>query len=223
MIGPRARIRAYLWHPKRRFGSVVRERYGYLGPDVLDALFANYKMAMSVDLVARLDRLCRELRPRLVVEFGSGVSTIAMQAALAGTGGRLVTVEESIEWLSWTAGRIRDRDGLLFVACEEPAGPHEALGAILGSSRRADLLVVDGPSRGNRFTGAAFQVYDVLAGPETVWAIDDTHRPENDEAAARIAARMSLRKLDYGDPVGSERRFAILVPNGVDGAAVDGG
>jgi hypothetical protein len=222
MIGPRARIRAYRWDPKRRFGSAVRERYGYLGPDVLDALFANYKMAMSVDLVARLDRLCRGLRPRLVIEFGSGVSTIAMQAALSGTGGRLVTVEESVDWLCRTAGRIRDRDGLVFVACEEPSGPYEALAAIVGPSRHADLLVVDGPSRGNRFTDAAFQVYDALAGPGTVWAIDDTHRPDNDEAAALIAGRMSLRKLDYGDPIGSERRFALLVPHGVDEAALEG-
>jgi hypothetical protein len=212
MIRPRARLRAYRWHPKRRYGPAVRERYGYLGEAVLEALFANYKMAMSVDLIARLDRLCRDLRPQLVVEFGSGVSTIAMQAALAGTGATLVSVEESIEWLERTARGIATREGLVLVACEDRHGPHAALARIVGPARRADLLVVDGPSGGRRFTDEAFGLFDTLAGPKTVWAIDDTHRPENDEAAARLARRLGARKLDYDDPLEGDRRFTFLVP-----------
>jgi predicted O-methyltransferase YrrM len=211
--GPRSLLYGYRRNPRRRLGALVADRYSALDATVVEAFFDNFGMAMSLELVAVLDRLCRQLRPRLVVEFGSGVSTVAMQEALAETDAVLVTIDQSVEWLEQAARRIRDPDGVLFVAAEAGDGlGYRALAEMLAPRRAADLLVVDGPAFADRFTADALEIIVRFAGPTTVWAIDDTHRPENEAAAEQLAETFSLRKRDYDDPIYDGSRFSLLFP-----------
>jgi len=52
-----------------------------------------------------------------------------------------------------------------------------------------------------------------LISSQSICAIDDTEREENDKAAGQVAARFSLRKVDYGDPIYIHHKDSMLFPS----------
>ncbi len=66
--------------------------------------------AVSPDLAAVLVRLVRERTPQLIVELGSGSSTVVLAAALraAGIDGRIVAIEHDQAYVAHTVGLLAD-------------------------------------------------------------------------------------------------------------------
>ena len=84
---------------RRRLHTVWRRDYPRLDEDVIRDFQANYGWVMPISLLALLDALARTLRPAVVLEIGSGLSTRVLQGALAGTGALLVSVDDDPAWL----------------------------------------------------------------------------------------------------------------------------
>jgi predicted O-methyltransferase YrrM len=186
---------------------VWRRDYPGLGEDVIRDFEANYGWVMPVSLLALLDQLARELRPGVVLEIGSGLSTRVLQRALAGTGALLVSVDDDPAWLP-----PADSESLRMLGVT-PDRP-DVLRAALDSTVSVDLVVVDGPANRDRFDADRLELYSQLAAADAVWVIDDTDRPENDVAASRIAAERGLERSDHGDPLYRGHQYSVLAPAG---------
>jgi hypothetical protein len=96
-----------------------------------------------------LYRVVRRERPRIVLELGSGCSTVIVGEALRRNGaGRLYSLETDVQWFAATARLL---GGLPVELCNAVAQPIERYG-LLGFEHRpmpvsgADLLYVDGPA-----------------------------------------------------------------------------
>jgi predicted O-methyltransferase YrrM len=98
-----------------------------------------------------LSELVRRGRPKVVLEFGTGYSTLLL-AALSkaeGIGLRLVSVEHDPEWYSLQLSRLESPETELILAplVEGAAGPEYDRGVVADAlgARRPDLVLVDGP------------------------------------------------------------------------------
>lgn len=76
--------------------------------------------------LANLHRIVRELRPRIVIEFGCGFSTLAIAHALRmnsgknGKDGRLYVVEAVEKWASNVRGKLSDLSEWVEIRVSEP-------------------------------------------------------------------------------------------------------
>lgn len=184
-----------------------------LNPKILECFFANFGYAMPLSLLVKIERICREIKPNLVVEFGSGLSTVVISDILSISHGLLISVDESMEWLENTYKLVNHKDEVLFMCIPDSRGNyHAALSKYMLFRCKPDLVVIDGPSSGNRFSEPALIVYNELMSSNSVCVIDDTDREENQSGALRLAAEFSLRKEDYGDPIYVRHQYSILFP-----------
>jgi hypothetical protein len=163
---------------------------------------------MPLSLVQQLVGLVEIRRPALVVEVGSGASTIALSAALET--GFLVSVEQDASFAAATARRLPCPERVALVCATDAA----ALGS-LGAGWCPGLVAIDGPS-GDRFLEPWLALYRSLLSPECACAVDDTDRAENDRAAALLAKENGLVKHDFGDPLQPGHRYSLLLPAGID-------
>lgn len=154
-------------------------------------------------------RLLVEVRPRLVVECGSGNSTVIMARCLRGLGGgRIVSLDQDAEYARRTTELLR-LSGLGDVATvvTVPLTLREVNGQLhrwYGQEyeplidQPIDVLVVDGPpgSSGPRARYPAVPLLKSHLGSESWIILDDGDRP--DEAAiARIWAHELNATLSY--------------------------
>lgn len=212
-----SRIKGLTCHQREKQIAEARTYFPKLDPAVLDAFFANFGYAMALSLLVKIDVICKTIRPSLVVEFGSGLSTAVIANALSGHDGFLITFDESMKWLANTHGLLKHTSGVAFVCV--PHGEemdHAALSQYVSWRNKPELVVIDGPSRGVRFSPSALEVYCELLSSSCVCVIDDTDRDQNDLGASRLAADFSLRKCDYGDPIYVNHQYSILLPEDVD-------
>jgi len=152
-------------------------------------------------------------RPRLVVECGSGVSTIYLARLLAELGGgATVAIEHDGEWAAWLRDRLAD-EGLWPYATvvDAPLGPPDGWfdeGRVLDAlgGREIDLLLVDGPPAAEGFgPGGAgwaggrphprepalgFFLASLAPGARVV--LDDADRPGEQEVLRRWEERYGL-------------------------------
>lgn len=181
--------------------------------------------AASPDLLLYLYELTLEKKPDVIVELGSGVSTLVMAAALKTNGkGRLYSFDHDAEYATRTAGLLaRESFGDVATVEHAPLSPWhppaptglaeswnwytlpEAVAALPG----IDLLVVDGPPES---TGAYARypalpaLIDRLAPGATV-LLDDTIR----EADTKIAeAWRDEHGLDLALRTDFEKGLAVL-------------
>jgi predicted O-methyltransferase YrrM len=144
------------------------------------------------DLLGLL-HLVRTRRPRLVLELGSGTSTVWMAYVLKEIGGRLVSLDHDAGYAAKTRAQLAAH-GLSEVAevREAPLEPVLLEGrsfpwyasAALDDLREVDLLVIDGPPEktGKDARYPAMRVLeDRLADAATV-IFDDAHRHDEKEA-----------------------------------------
>lgn len=128
---------------------------------------------------------------RLVVELGSGVSTVMLARLERELGGRVFAVEHSAEWAGWVR-RALARDGLEEVAnvIEAPLRPHplsldgapwyaeDALAAL--PQEGIELLLVDGPpGYGEGMSRSRFPALPALEArlaPGALVVLDDAER-----------------------------------------------
>jgi predicted O-methyltransferase YrrM len=142
-------------------------------------------------------------RPRLVVECGSGVSTIYLARLFAELGGgSTLAIEHDAEWAGWLRGRLAD-EGLSAHAHVVHApldggwfDEGRVLDALAG--RDVDLLLVDGPPAAEGFgdptarePALGFFLTALTAGAGVV--LDDADRPGEQEILRRWEERYGLR------------------------------
>ena len=146
-------------------------------------------------------------RPRLVVECGSGVSTIYLARLFAELGpptrGSTLAIEHDAEWAAWLRGRLAD-EGLTphaqVVDAPLDAGGWFDEGRVLDAldGRDVDLLLVDGPPAAEGFgeptarePALGFFLTALTAGAGVV--LDDADRPGEQEVLRRWDERYGLR------------------------------
>lgn len=172
---------------------------------------------MPLSLLVKIERICKEIKPKLVVEFGSGLSTVVISDVLSIFRGFLISVEESMEWLANTYKLVNHKDQVLFVCIPNNGGNyHAALSKYMLLKCKPDLVVIDGPSDGNRFSESALVIYNKLMSSNSVCVIDDTDREDNQSGAQKLAVECSLHKIDYGDPIYVRHQYSILFPEHFD-------
>lgn len=198
---------------RRRYESILEGPLGHLAFEVRDAYFANFGYSMPLSLISKINAVCSEIQPELVLEFGSGVSTLAVSNALSGTTGHLVSIDESISWLEKTYSILkRPDDVILICAGREGTLNYRLLSEVLSFIGMPELVIIDGPSQGDRFSDDAIMLFRELLSGRSVCVVDDTDREPNDLGAVQLANEFSLRKVDYDDPIYLEHQYSILFP-----------
>lgn len=200
---------------RQQFKGVLQKSFGHLSPAIVDSFFANFGMSLPLSLLVKIKTICKEMKPNLVIEFGSGLSTVIISDSLSD--GYLVSIDQSIKWLENTYKLVNHKDKVAFMCIPDSSGiNHTALSKYFPFTGKADLVVIDGPSQGNRFSEHALRVYHDLLSSNCVCVVDDTDREENDLGAHKLAAEFSLRKCDYGDPIYVNHQYSILFPEHFD-------
>ena len=161
--------------------------------------------------------LVRTRRPRLVLELGSGTSTVWIAYALERAGGRLISLDHDPGYAEKTRAALAAH-GLTEVAevRDAPLTPVELDGrsfpwydpAALADLRDVDLLLIDGPPEktGKDARYPAMRVLeDRLADAATV-VFDDAHRPDE-----QLAMRRWVETIEGLTPEGEALgRHAVL-------------
>jgi hypothetical protein len=200
---------------RQRYESILQESFGHLSSLIIDAFFANFGYAMALSLISKIDLCCRTLKPDLVIEFGSGLSTVVITEALAATESLIVSVDESMKWLADTYRLVRHPAKTIFICApvDKEEGNLLMLSKVLSPKAKPGLVIIDGPSGRGRFSEVALRLYQELLSPGCICAVDDTDREENDVGASQLAADFSLLKFDYGDPIYVHHKYSILCPS----------
>lgn len=176
---------------------------------------------ISPDFGAALISLIREIRPRLVVEAGSGVSTLILAYGLKGIGqGRLVSLEEDAEYADTTRRRLREH-GLESLASVMHAplkrvavGGREATWYdldTLGAVRDIDLMVIDGPRQDRRPTKhvryPALPLLFARMSEHAAVILDDCNRRDEQEIVERWLREYTVFRAE---PSFGDKRHIIL-------------
>ncbi|WP_157575007.1 class I SAM-dependent methyltransferase [Jiangella muralis] len=151
--------------------------------------------AMEPTTLFRLVRLVDQTRPAMVVECGSGASTVWLAYALESLGGgRLVSLEHDERYAEQTR-RTLEEHGLSGVAevRHAPLSEVEVNGetftwydpTAVQDLKDIELLLVDGPPRasGPRARYPALPLLGTRLAPGARIVLDDVDRPEEQEAA----------------------------------------
>ncbi|OJF13696.1 O-methyltransferase [Couchioplanes caeruleus] len=140
--------------------------------------------------------LVRLRRPQLVVELGSGTSTVWLAYALEKTGGRLVSLDHDGDYARKTREQL-DAHGLSAVA-EVRTAPLTELAVDgktyrwydvekLADVRDIDLLLIDGPpaATGPDARYPALHALQSRLAPVATVVLDDADRPDEQDAVRR--------------------------------------
>lgn len=162
--------------------------------------------ALSGDTAVVLVQELVRLRPRLVVELGSGVSTVLVASELKrlGDGGRVISYEHEVDWVADTqrhlaAAGVADAATVLAA----PLAPIDvdgrryewySLPADVPAPGTVDLLIVDGPPQSVDAAGSprypALPVFERLLSERAVVFVDDgDRRGEQQMVDAWLATR----------------------------------
>jgi len=110
---------------RRRDDTGLRRIY-----DQYVAEVSSWEWAVSWPTARALDVLCEELRPRRILDLGSGLSTyvVASWARRSGADVEIVSVDDSPDWLAKTRAFLaaHDLNARLIDASELPSLPSEA-------------------------------------------------------------------------------------------------
>src|SRR3990170_5651839 len=83
----------------KRLKNKVKESHPDLDDYIIELFLKNYGSSAAVSLLNRLERLCKILKPKLIVEFGSGISTALLAKVNQGSDCKIFTFEEDLEYL----------------------------------------------------------------------------------------------------------------------------
>jgi len=211
------RFRYIKFHKRYKQIAKAKSYFPEFAPLVFEYFFTDFGYAMPLSLLAKIEKICKEIEPNLVIEFGSGLSTIVITDVLSGTEGFLISIDESMKWLAKSYQLVNHTSRGAFICLPYNSGiNHAALSKYLLAKAKPDLVIIDGPSRAARFSVFAMEVYSELLSPNCVCVVDDTDREENDLGASTLAAKFSLHKKDYGDPIYVSHQYSILFPECFD-------
>ncbi len=148
--------------------------------------------AASPDLLLTLAQLVSKHKPKLVVELGSGVSTLVVAKAGAK---KIVSIDNSAEYADMTAKMLAEHKvrGVQIRVAELKAhgsGSDWYDTKAIKDLQRVDLLIVDGPpgSKNPNARMPAFTEFINKLSPKVIVVIDDVNR-EGERALAENFAK----------------------------------
>ena len=169
--------------------------------------------AASPDFLLTLSSIVRKSKPKLVVELGSGVSTLV--SAKSGAK-RIISLDHSIEFgeatremlkeHKVTGVQIRINELLTYPAGYKWYSPEALIGI-----KNIDLLVIDGPPSSinpDARYPAIEHLLPLLSKRATV-VLDDADREDEKKLAAAFAAAMPNHKLTF---LRHEKGTAVISP-----------
>jgi len=169
--------------------------------------------AASPDLLLTITEIVRKYRPGLVVELGSGVSTLV--AAKAGAR-KVVSIDNSDEFGGKTISLLKDHKVRGVDVRIAPLQPY-ANGftwydtSMIKDLKRIDLLIVDGPpgSKNPEARYPALAEFKDKLSAKAVIVIDDVHREGERKLAEDFAKAMPNHQLVILD---HEKGTAVISP-----------
>lgn len=173
--------------------------------------------AIDAESLAYLLEYVRETKPKIIVELGSGTSTIWLGYLCKAIGARLVTLDHLEHYLEQTRASIR-RHGLT-ECVESRLAPLEQYSldggkyswysaSALEDLEDIDLLLVDGPpaATGPQARYPALPVLERRLATGATVILDDAHRPHEEEVlAAWLKKYPAFSRLTIGT-----QRLAII-------------
>jgi predicted O-methyltransferase YrrM len=157
--------------------------------------------AASPDFLLSLYEISKRSKPRVVVELGSGVSTLVLAKSGAK---KIVSLDHSIEYGEQTRSMLKDhrvrgveiRIGDLEIY---PAGHSWYSKASLKGLEKIDLLVIDGPPSATN-PDARFPALEnllPLLSPKATIILDDANRADERKLADAFLAAMPNHRLRF--------------------------
>ncbi len=158
--------------------------------------------AASPDLLLTLTRIVRKNRPKLIVELGSGISTLVMAKAAVGRV-KIVSIDHSEEFAAKTRELLKEHGVRNVEIRVAPLKPH-ASGvewydlALLKNLKNIDLLVIDGPpgSKNPKARQPALKEFQDKLSVKAVVVIDDVNRTGERELAELFSKAFPKKELE---------------------------
>lgn len=175
--------------------------------------------AISPDFACELARIVEREKPGVVLELGSGSSTVVVATALSHNGsGQVISLDHDADWGRRTSEQLQtsglEAIGRVFNAPLKPAVvegeeyPWYDLDS-MGTLPRVDMLIVDGPPgvlRKNARYPALPLLREILS-PNALIVLDDTKRPDETDIVARWCDLFGAERLDRPE---TEKGMEIL-------------
>ena len=167
----------------------------------------------SPDLLLTMLDIVRTLKPRLVVELGSGVSTLVIAKAGAK---KLISIDNSDEFAAKTRAMLKEHGVRGVEVRVAPLTPH--ISGVdwydttkLNDIKGIDLLFIDGPPGSNNLDARkpAFPELLERLSPKAVIIMDDVNRPAERELAEAFAKALPNHVLTIHQ---HEKGTAIISP-----------
>ena len=188
--------------------------HSYRQSEALQQLFALLKFsapipptrswAASPDLLLTIADLVRTRKPRLIVELGSGVSTLIVAKAGAR---KVISIDNSAEFAEKTrdmlkAHKVRGVEVRVAPLKAHASGVDWYDTAKLKDLKKIDMLIIDGPPGSKNPDARKPALKELLAklSPNVVVVIDDVNRKgerEMAEAFAKALTRHTLTILNH--------------------------
>ena len=167
----------------------------------------------SPDLLLTMVDIVRTHKPRLVVELGSGVSTLVIAKAGAK---KLISIDNSVEFAAKTRSMLKEHGVRGVEVRVAPLTPHISGVAWYDTSKLKDikgidLLFIDGPPGSHNLDArkpAFTELLDHLS-PKAVVIMDDVHRPAERELAEAFANALPNHVLTIHQ---HEKGTAVISP-----------
>jgi predicted O-methyltransferase YrrM len=167
----------------------------------------------SPDLLLTMTDLIRTHKPRLVVELGSGVSTLVIAKAGAK---KLISIDNSDEFAGKTRSMLKEHGVRGVEVRVAPLTPHSS-GVDwyditkLGELKGIDLLFIDGPPGSNSPDARKPALPELLKrlSPKAVIIMDDVNRPAERELAEAFAKALPNHVLTF---LHHEKGTAVISP-----------
>lgn len=169
--------------------------------------------AASPDFLLSLFELSRKIKPRLVLELGSGVSTLVLAKSGAK---KIVSLDHSLEFGEQSRSMLKNHKASgVEVRIDElevyPSGFSWYSPQSLKGLAKIDLLVIDGPPSATnpdaRFPALEFLL--PLLSPKGVVMLDDANRADERKLAEGFLAAMPGHRLRF---LQHEKGTAIIEP-----------
>jgi predicted O-methyltransferase YrrM len=181
--------------------------------DFKAAIPATRSWAASPDLLLTISEIVKKNKPGLVVELGSGVSTLV--AAKSGAR-KIVSIDNSDEWGAKTVALLKEHKLRGVDVRIAPLRPYAngsdwyEVGAIR-DLKNIDLLIIDGPpgSKNPEARYPALQQFKDKLSASAIVIIDDVHRDGERKLAEDFAKALPNHVLTVLD---HEKGTAIIAP-----------
>jgi len=181
--------------------------------DFKAAIPATRSWAASPDLLLTISEIVKKNRPGLVVELGSGISTLV--AAKSGAR-KIISIDNSDAWGAKTVALLKEHKVRGVDVRIAPLRPY-ANGSewydldAIKDLKKIDLLIVDGPpgSKNSEARYPALQQFKDKLSPTAIVVIDDVNREGERKLAEDFAKALPNHELTILD---HEKGTAIIAP-----------